>query len=212
MNPWDSWTTENWVSYYSPAQHSTGTLFGKWTVAELKDLLAEKNRLVAETESALSTVQSQWLARNPAEANDWLRDWQAFKTRYAAAVANAGSIPWAQFSLAPESYLIADDAYKAVLRALSPVPNTVTKGSLQDLINRLSNAGGRVNHDAIQPRRGTDADLNWYKRADTMARTLDPFGLLNPNAPKGEVKNKWATIGLVAAGVAALFLVLDQKK
>jgi hypothetical protein len=219
MNPWDSWTADDWTSHYihsSHEQHVTGTLLGRWTVAELKDLLAEKNGLVADTESTLSKVQAQWMARNPAEAKDWLNDWAQFKARYDAAVSKANAvISLANVSLLPDAYSPADDVYKAVLRALSPTPNKVTKGSLADLIRRLSMSGihgSNVQHTTIQPRLGTDADLNMYQRADAAVRTLDPFGLFNPNAPKGETKEKWKTIGLVAAGVAALILVLEPRK
>lgn len=115
-------------------------LFGHHTTDELNDIVAAKDAEVAML-AQLRASHPQIASADPS----WDHDYAGFKARWEPARKTAEiAIQTAKYNLTvPDSLIPAEDAYQGILRAVWPVPNTVTPGSLGDLSQRLAKVGGR---------------------------------------------------------------------
>jgi hypothetical protein len=152
-------------------------ILGQYSIAELVDLLAAKDYLLNQTETAYNT----WLAANPGSSPDasFASDWQAMKDRYAAARSKAQTaIDLAKLNVFVSNTLMPAQAeYVAVLQSMTKSATgdggtTWGPGDIVDLENRLGNAGVKVDTSQMpQPKKGSDADLSTYQVADTTIKT-----------------------------------------
>ncbi len=133
-------------------------IFGHHTLDELIDIVAAKNDdmgMLAELRAShpqITSVDPKWDA-----------DYATLKGRYDAAHKIAkGMVEGFRFSPTPNSLIPAEDAYQGILRAVSPIPNTVTPGSLADLSVRLGKVGARPppGWQVTQPKADALRDLN----------------------------------------------------
>jgi hypothetical protein len=152
------------------------TILGKATVAELKDLVANKDCVIAQLEKAYSAIVSNWASNDIAAQSDWFADWNSFMVRYGSARKTAeAAFTAAHLTTTPNDMIEAQGPWDAILRALKQVDGTVSKGDLQDLDNRLQAAGGNPDYSMCpQPTVNTDVDLNLYKQADTVVKVVTP--------------------------------------
>jgi hypothetical protein len=177
---------------------SVGTVLGDPSVAELIDLVAAKDYEIAQLEQAYADFSPTWVQKDSAAYVAWVNDWTALKTRYAIARSSAETdISIAKISPVPNNAINAKTTYNGILFAMSPVPNTVSTGSLQDIYNRITAAGGKVDMSKVpQPKPGTDLDLN-------LLNTLKPL-------PGGSGNPAWdiaKILALLAAGIVIVVTV-----
>ena len=116
---------------------------GKYTVAELRDLLKAKDADLTQLEAAWRAFDKTWMSYDSAADNAWMADFNALKQRYGAARAAAGKV----LALADpllnsigEAFTPADAEYRGLLRALQKTDGVVSAGDLQDLYLRLQTA------------------------------------------------------------------------
>lgn len=185
-----------------------GTVAGQHTASELQDLLNAKDHDLAELDRIQTDFLSKWQAKDAAAAGDWSKDWAALQGRYKAARAKAVAAITTANAPAVNPILglaATESAWGSVISALKQAgdPGPMTKGDLQDLANRLSDAGSALNFETPTPQpQAPDADLNTL---NALAKA-DIAGVLT-----GENKNATAqkiAIGLGIAGGVGLALWL----
>jgi hypothetical protein len=177
-----------------------GTVLGVYSVEDLDQLIKNKDVEMAAmaTEVAKSTdpsIQQDWATLNKA--------YQAARAAGLKAIADSRS------SFLPDSLVATsvsggtDAAFKGIITALQPVADQVTRGSKQDIGNRLI-AGGWKPTYVLPYQLQSDADSTFYK-------TTDPSNLPNPfDLLKWIEAHKTALIvGGVAVGGVVVLAVLS---
>lgn len=177
------------------AGFALGTVLGVQTVQDLDRLIQNKDAEMAAigaqvAKSADASIREDWAALSKA--------YQTAKASGLKAIADVRS----GWSLMPDSLNATADtdaAYKAIILALQPVPDQITKGSKQDIASRLLNTGWKPTYTIPFPLQ-SDADSSVYK-------ATDPSNLPNPDAFFDWLKeHKTALIvgGSVVGGVIVL--------
>jgi hypothetical protein len=185
-----------------------GTVAGFPSVAELRDLVAAKDYEMAALAQGYANLAPSWVAQAPSAFLDFTNDWNALTARYAAARASAEMA----FSLAKlaltlsESAIPAAGPWNAIQAALSPTPNTVTKGSQQDLFQRLQAAGGVVDLSHVpQPRASSDLDMRLLQSLNKVPAVLgggDTSGFFGSGIPTWLVLSTGGLALLILLGPA----------
>ena len=141
-----------------------------YSVAELIDLVAAKDTELANIDKLFAEVQSK-----PFDLTDISNRLSALKRRYQTARVNAEkAIADGRLAFAiPNSMIMADSEYRAVLSALNPRWQEHTwssgDGSIEDIDDALMHLGAtRSGATPIpQPSSGSDFDLNQMHAANT---------------------------------------------
>lgn len=172
------------------------TILGKWSVAELKDLVKAKDYDVKQVQDA----------RNLGQADAaWDADWAAFKSRYNDArtsamlrIGEAGALLTVSDSVIP-----AQEQYEGILRALTKTPGRYTDKDFQGLHNRLVTFLGHPIDfsEQPQPKAGTDTDLDAYRGADSAVKAVEA-------AAKGTREAATSKTAMTIAGGAVLALAV----
>jgi hypothetical protein len=180
------------------------TILGEQSLAELKDLLAAKDKEFAVITNALaSTPQTSW--PNTALYTDWMNDWTALQARYNAVRKLAqGDIDTGNWQPVPLSIQPAQMRWNDVIKAIQPVYNTTTKGDLVDVHARLNAVQKIPVYTVPQPLKSSDFE-------QTVFTTLAPF---DPIGDKRAAENwkKDIAIGVGATLVGLLIVGSIYKK
>jgi len=139
-----------------------GKVLDLWTVEDLDRLIKNKDVEVAAmgvgvAKSTDPSIQQDWTALS--------RAYQAARTSALKVMTDVRG--WA---ITPDSLngnQTTDAAFKSVIAALQPTPGQVTKGSKQDIANRLIAAGWKPTYVLPYPTQ-SDADLSIIKGADAI--------------------------------------------
>jgi hypothetical protein len=182
------------------AQTGFGTIGGKYSAFELSELIAAKDTEVANVQNAFDQFKVEWAAKDAQAFGAWSGQWYDFITAYVNARSAANTkIQSVLASGNNPNTEVADDEYRAVLRALQPVEHSVTEGSFQDLYNRLSDAGAsgllkqaEVSNPVPQPAKNHDVDLQRLQAVDT---------LIKQGESAARTSFPWVTTALVVGGV-----------
>jgi hypothetical protein len=207
-------------------------IWGKYSVAELADLLVAKDQEMKALEDAWRKYDAQWMSYDPAADNAWMADFNLLKNRYGAArVKASASVAAAESAHEDEKNIGADAEFKGVIASLKQDPTTVSKGDLQDLWDRLQNAmttralltGQKPQiipaPNVWQPAKGSDADVNVLKNLGGPGilgavqgvgniLTMPAGGMTQPPAPP----HKTSTTKLLAIGGALTLGVIAAVK
>jgi hypothetical protein len=154
------------------------TIFGAPSIAELQDFVETKQYTVKQLTDAYLSFKDSWIAKNKNQHDDWIFDWRAFVARYEPAIRNAkikiaaaGALVGVSNTLIP-----ATDAYEEIRKALTRKNDgSYSKGDIQDLHNRLSEARGKdVRYDnQPQPKIDNDADKNIYNASNVAIKSVE---------------------------------------
>ena len=152
------------------------TLFDYPSKAELRDLIANKDYVLAKLAAAFANIAPVWTKRNPVEEARWYSDYTSMQSRYGAAKADAeDSMSWP--TLLPDTMVDASYSWEMILRSLQKVENYRSPGDLADLIERGSKAGMVLNFsNAPQPKIENDFDLWLFKKADKGVNAIEKAG------------------------------------
>jgi hypothetical protein len=142
-------------------QAQFGTVLGKNTITDLRNLVTNKDASVKIVKDAWDAFQPTWQASNPTAANQWGIAWSAaFFPGYMAARTNVQTL-FDQTRAVPESVSTTgvDDAWNGIIKALSPGG----AANLSDLVARLNaalTAAGKPQMDfsGVSQTTGTDVD------------------------------------------------------
>lgn len=172
------------------------TILGQYTVAELEDLIAAKDYAVNQ----LSYAYFGDAGKHDLHKDiTWPADFTALSIRYNDAKSKAQNLISAlkvSNPLIPNNLIPADATYKAILKSLRTSPNTISKGDLQDLSNRLAALGIQTDYSAMpQPKSGSDIELSALKAANV---ALAPFEHPIPSPKKHPVIWIAGILGLIA--------------
>jgi hypothetical protein len=185
------------------------TITGDKSIADLNDLLANYNGQISQMSQAYASFLPAWLKNNPAEWGAWSSDWLQFLTRYNLAKRGAElRILKNKMIPLPDSVQSASDEYETLLRAVQPVPGSVTKGSFADLRNRFTKAFGRDVTTAMQPKA---PDLRAAAQERVASAPLgQPGGAAAP--PVGDWIREWfdknkSKLILIGVGLGALLVL-----
>lgn len=173
------------------------TILGQHTVNEIQDLLAAKDYTIKQIKTARDTMV--WT--DPVAAADWDKDFAALNKRYDAAALRARAVIISTYATSGGA-VPAEGTYQDVLSALSKIPGTTQKGDLQDLSNRLKEAGAAQDFSQMPQPKATDADLAGFKAADTTIKAGESAA--GKAAPIFGAGVALATVvGIIGLGVAA---------
>lgn len=142
------------------------TIMGSHTAHELSELLDNFEGFVSSVAKAYADGWHTWAYNDPAAADDWTRDWDSFRARWAkASTAAHAAVDAGKASFLGWDASTNEAAYQALLLAYKPSDGDPT--SLPDLDRRWRAAGKAPPpvYVAIQPT-APDADLGAYKAAD----------------------------------------------
>jgi hypothetical protein len=145
------------------------TILGRHTVAEVKELIDNKDFEISQVMKLHNEFVQQWA--NVDQREDWEKDWKIFYDRYrnarlkaktaitAAMLANAAVGP---------SIIPAEESWQEILRAGSDTYPLYGKGDWPDLTTRIQAASGRKLDMTKRPGYVvSDIDLIGYKASDT---------------------------------------------
>ena len=178
------------------------SVLGKQTVAELKDLLAAKDYTVGQLDRAYADFAPSWVNRDPQGFTDWTSDWNALHRRYESARASAQrAIDLAKVNVLGDSLIVADVEYHGMLTALKQVDGTITKGDLQELVNRITAAGKAPDLSQTPQPTAQDADLGAYKAADAAVKVVEGAGESLKKSAASLLTPKAVVVGLLCVGV-----------
>jgi hypothetical protein len=178
-----------------------------YSVAELKDLLANKDAKLSQLAAGLASFDTTWKARDAVTESAWQKDYQALLSRYhSAKVLAEVEIAAAETAPLPDNAIPATTVYDGVLNALQKTSGVVSPGDLQDVWDRLVAAQGAPIPEPTnpQPKPGTDLGLTWYQSLDAFAR-----GIIVPSGDKGGGSlGPYADKAILIAGAAAMGYIL----
>lgn len=203
-------------------QADFGTVGGLYTVAELRDLIAAKNKEVEVLTADGNKFLPTWRETDPMAADAWANDLATLIRDYDAAIAIANKTI-TEGRLLPENMSPADSEYRGVLTAVNNLwqQKTDGPGSLGDLRSRLQAAGAVMTAYAVdQPKKGSDFDTSVYRETEpivTLPGEAGGFDILGlKKAGKKTVKEienqKWWIAGGVLAGLVGLVAVAKIVK
>lgn len=143
------------------------TILGAHTLHELSDLLVNLNGFVTDMGKTYDAGWADWSNKQPAEADDWKRDWTSFMNRWTPVMSDAVSkVEDGKSSTLGWDLTTDENTYQSVLLAYKPSDGDPT--SFDDLDRRL-----RAGKDAppppvyhVVPPSAPDSDLGAYKAAD----------------------------------------------
>jgi hypothetical protein len=177
--------TTDWKVRFQELSKGTaafGTAFGSYTIAELADLLASKDKEIAVLADDLKNHLPAWVASDPMAANQWQSDFIHLQTDYGAAcgaaqAAIADAHTMSKNLLTPDSLnTTGDTPYRMILAAINPKweSHDASADRILNLRQRLSAAGAKMSSYAVpQPRKSSDFDLNVFQTTDKAARNLE---------------------------------------
>ncbi len=155
------------------------TVFGHHTVTELKELIANKDFVI----NAIRVGRNSFNWPDIGESFDWDKDFALFLGRYIAARGLAekkfASVLFSPNLLIPGGSPIspdvvpAEDEYQAILHALTREPGNTQKGDIGDLVQRLANAGAKLDFDGAPQPTSTDIDLDVFKTTDSAKKSIE---------------------------------------
>jgi hypothetical protein len=196
----------NWDALWTDNNPFGKTLLGDWSLAELQELLAAKDKEFQVLDSAYAnTSANQW--SNPQVQADWVSDWMALKNRYNQAKStalNVISVANSNFLAPPLTMTTAEPYYTNVLRAIKQNPNTITKGDLDDVHNRLNSIKPIPAYTVPQPSKANDF-------ATTVSQALAPFDPIGDAHARDNWKKDLA-IGIGASLIGGIVLLSLYKK
>lgn len=147
------------------------TVAGMHSVAELEDLVKAKQYTVSQLTNAYKAFADKWQTMDRIGHDDWLNDWRAFAIRYEKAILSAKAVMTIAAGMTlPNALIPAEGTYQEVLRACTrQTDGSYSKGDLQDLHNRLSQAREKEVEYPKMPQPGihTDLDLTVHDLADS---------------------------------------------
>lgn len=194
-----------------------GTIGGKQTVAELKDLLALWNERMNLLQGAFTGFSARWMQADPNGFNDFMNDWVHLNERYQAAVtASNQDLSLAKINPLPEDAIVAQTSYdqlsKAMRQCYPPDGCPVQKGDWDDLYARYNAAAQQFGGSLVvdKPPQPTAPDIDQQALATTAP--LDVVGMITgqiapPGGPPGGTPTTgagWLFVGVGAGIVGGL--------
>jgi hypothetical protein len=185
-------------------------ILGQHTVAELRYLVAAKDVQTGALVDQAAKYRPAWEAKDKAQADEWFRDFAAYRARYAEARKKAA----AQFAWADNHTSVSDNVvpaeaeWQAVIRAVKQAGDSgpETKGDLIDLHRRFWDAGGpSFTSQVPQPSASSDVDLTALNQSTTVLGNIDPH-LVGKTGMSTLEKSAIAVAVVGALGVFAYFL------
>jgi len=167
---------------YGKTIFGTDPITGSYSIAEGKDLLAAKDKDMAELARQSPPMLAAWRQKDAAGAGAWDRDYASLKSRYAKARDTLSSaISKAKFIPVPDNLITADwadSAYKGLLTAINPswTAHKNAPGSIGDLMVRLGQGSKMVmeKYDVPQPSASSDASLQVLQHTPAVEKVIDP--------------------------------------
>jgi hypothetical protein len=197
---------QNWDLLWTDNNSFGKDIFGNWTLAELQELYDAKDKEIQVVDSAYASTQStQW--PSPQVLSDWLNDWNALKQRYntakSAGINRINTYKNSMFA-PPLTIVSAEPYYANTIIALKQNPNTVSKGDLLDLNQRLNTIKPIPAYSVPQPSKSNDFISN-------LSQTLAPFDPLGDRKTAENWKRDLA-IGVGASLIGGIVLLSIHKK
>ena len=214
------------------------SFLGQHTATELSELLTAKDGDLASLEKAYRAFDAQWMRDDRNADNAWLKDYNALKARYAKARADAAATVSADdvWDPLPNTVILVNGDYDAVVRSLQAVEGITAPGDFQGLWSRLQNAQNASLAKRGQPPvqlaeapvpqpRSEDADLALYNsfQGGAQAPAGPPAGSLSaadlaralgqrPPPPPPNATNGWDVVGAVAGVLAVVITYLQYRQ
>ncbi len=148
------------------------TIAGRHTMEETRQLIAAKDALIQQIQSAFT--KSGWVG---ADAEDWRADWYDFNQRWIRMKKDV-NYEFTKASIMspgiPASVVPTEDEWQLVLKACNASGTGLyTDGDLPDMQHRLEKVVGPfVDGSKIPKQDGWDADLAGYKQADNATKEI----------------------------------------
>lgn len=163
----------------APLQPSTGTIFGKHSLGETKELLGHTNFRFIQTEKALQALIQRAVALREqgqpineaalaAIANDWgklLPKWRTDAKRFASELVRIGRY----YPLNSPATVATEDVWKELVLYLRPEPDDFAKGTLPDIARRIEAMGQPI--DLSEEQRTEQKDFDFELFGDLTAVT-----------------------------------------
>jgi len=163
----------DWGEHFRRMNHPQfGTIAGRWTIAELRELIANKQYVMDTLEKTFKNYMSSY----PGDFGDWESDWQALKDRWNSALTYANiRLAAAKIVPLPDNDIPAQDAYESLLKAIQQKypEHTTTKGDLDDLNNRLMAMGAKVDLSKAPQPKAADADIRMMQATLPIEKIVD---------------------------------------
>lgn len=146
------------------------TVLGHHTVAEVKELMANKDYVLNVTRLG----REAFTFPDQLQGLDWDKDWLIFLARYAAAHAAADAKIHGFLSRNIDPTVVpAEDEWQGLLRAMKIEDGVITKGDMDDLISRLAQAGVKLDFSKAPQPNSTDVDLEVFKSTDKATKVIE---------------------------------------
>jgi hypothetical protein len=166
------------------------TFLGKHTVAEVKELLAQKKSDMQHLAQAFIDYEPKWKEKAADAAADFRKDLTDLLMRWRQTVADVETTIKGE-----EPNTVAELQWTGILKTLQRTPGAFQKGDFPDLIDRLAKEGVTYDAPVIQPT-AQDWDLDHYKAADAATKTIEKTA-----------KKSAITLG-IAGGIAGIIAIV----
>lgn len=187
-------------------QPSTGTIFGKHSLGETRDLLAHTNFRFDQTEKALQaliqrSVEERRQGRPINEAalgaigNDWgalLPKWKSDSRRFAQRLVSIARY----FPLNSPATIATEDVWKELVLYLRPEPNDFAKGTLPDIMRRIEAMGQPIDLSNEPREDARDFDYEVLGDVTAVTRQLEAAHAAVKQGTKSTLEEYWPVIAL----------------
>ena len=189
----------DWEQHFRTRNPQFGmTAGGKYTIAELQDLVAAKDAELRNLDKLISEIKD----KVDSNLQDLIKQ---LKDRYASAHAKAQiAISIASWNvLTPNSWIEADNEYRGILAAINPQweQHTSPPGSLQGIEQTLAKLGaeGKNLETVPQPRKSSDVSIQELQASTAVTHTAAQIA-------EGAMSE---TGKLIGTGVSSVFHEMD---
>jgi hypothetical protein len=183
-----------------------GTILGKHSLGETRDLLAKTTFRFWKAESALNALIAHAIdlrdKGTPINAdalgeiaNDWgvlFPKWKADEKRFTSKLDRLTLL----YPLNSDATISAEDVWSELVLYLRPEPNDFVKGTLPDIIRRIEAMGQPVDLSGEPQGTATDFDFDALKKSTVVTKAIE-------TTAAGLARDYWplAVLGIVVAGV-----------
>lgn len=180
------------------------TILGKHTVAELRELITDKDFSIKQTLALYSSFNTPW--KSSAEHAEWKKDWDIFFDRYSKARSTAKQkmfIITAANPLVGPTVMPAETEWQLVKHAITVSgQGDYVKGDLPDLQHRLETASNRsIDYSGRPGYTASDLDMVAYKQADGSIKIIEKGGeAAKELATSGTALYLYGILGIAGAG------------
>jgi hypothetical protein len=197
----------------APLSPSTGTIFGKHSLGETRDLLVHTDFRFIQTEKALNALiqraielrrQGQAINETALAAigNDWgalYPKWRADAKRFAARLVSIGRM----YPLNSPATVATEDVWKELVLYLRPEPDDFVRGTLPDLIRRIEAMGTPVDLTNEPKMNARDFDFELFGDLNAVTHQMEAAAEALKKTTKTALETYWPVIA-IAGGLGLM--------